>query len=123
MAKFAYCRLSQFPSLLGLCINDTAHRSFPPVCWAIQTTRTPERGARKQFIYNISGFYSGFGAVFPGIEVPHSTLQCTFPSFSAKSFHLSVNLPEVTPDDLFISEEGAPSVDCCLSGGGARSDI
>src|SRR5262245_18125250 len=73
-----YCRLSQLPS-----------------CWAIQTTRTPERGARKQFIYNISGFYSGFGVVFPGIEAPRSTLQCTFPSFSAKSVHPSVNLPSL----------------------------
>jgi hypothetical protein len=29
----------------------------------------------------------------PDIEVPHSTLQCTFPSFSAKSVYPSVNLP------------------------------
>jgi len=27
------------------------------------------------------------------VEVPQSTLQCTFPSFSAKSVHPSVNLP------------------------------
>src|SRR5260221_1409318 len=32
-------------------------------------------------------------AVFPGIEVTSSILQCKFPPFSAKSVHPSVNLP------------------------------
>ena len=31
------------------------------------------------------------------LTLSHSTLQCTFPSFSAKSVHPSVNLP---PDEL-----------------------
>jgi len=47
---------------------------LPNVATTTWSTCTPERGARKQFIYNISGFYSGFGAVFPGIEVSRSTL-------------------------------------------------
>src|SRR6266700_236940 len=41
----------------------------------IQTTRTPEREARKQFIYNISDFSPGFRAVFPGVEASSFTLQ------------------------------------------------
>jgi hypothetical protein len=32
-------------------------------------------------------------AVFPGIEVTSSILQCQFPPFSAKSVHPAVNLP------------------------------
>src|SRR6266487_2501073 len=64
----------------------------------IQTTWTPEREVCKQFIYNISDFYSGFGAVFPGIEASSSILQCTFPSFSAKSVQPSVNLPSSSID-------------------------
>jgi len=40
-----------------------------------QTTRTPEREARKQFIYNISDFSPGFRAVFPGIEASSFTFQ------------------------------------------------
>src|SRR5437016_11600608 len=59
----------------------------------IQTTWTPEREVCKQFIYNISDFYSAFGAVFPGIEASSSILQCKFSLFSAKSVHPSVNLP------------------------------
>src|SRR5215472_11692954 len=35
-------------------------------------------------------------AVFPGIEVTSSILQCKFPPFSAKSVHLSVNLPAMS---------------------------
>src|SRR6266568_1765725 len=42
----------------------------------IQTTRTPEREARKQCIYNISDFSPGFRAVFSGIEASSFTLQC-----------------------------------------------
>src|SRR5438477_982620 len=34
-------------------------------------------------------------AVFPGIEVTSSILQCKLPPFSAKSVHPSVNLPPV----------------------------
>src|SRR6266513_4892960 len=37
-------------------------------------------------------------AVFPGIEVSSSTLQCKFPPFSAKSVHPSVNLPACAQD-------------------------
>src|SRR5260370_37688331 len=36
-------------------------------------------------------------AVFPGIEVTSSILQCQFPPFSAKSVHPSVNLPVANP--------------------------
>jgi len=36
-------------------------------------------------------------AVFPGIEVTSSILQCKFPPFSAKSVHPSVNLPVANP--------------------------
>src|SRR5215467_12949133 len=36
---------------------------------------------------------SQMGRGFPGIEASSSTLRCKFPPFSAKSVHLSVNLP------------------------------
>ncbi len=41
-------------------------------------------------------------AVFPGIEVTSSILQCKFPPFSAKSVHPSVNLPQSPHREVVI---------------------
>src|SRR6266487_5075796 len=47
-------------------------------------------------IYKNGAQQPASGALLPGIEASISMLQCKIPPFSAKSFHLSVNLPIVT---------------------------
>src|SRR6266516_3555007 len=51
------------------------------------------RLATKNAIYNVQGKYTRWGAVFPGNEASIPMIQITFPPFSAKSVHPSVNLP------------------------------
>src|SRR2546426_11644085 len=47
------------------------------------------------YLQDVDGSRVRWKAVFPGIEVTSSILQCKFPPFSAKSVHPSVNLPQL----------------------------
>ena len=57
-------------------------------------------------------------AVFPGIEVTSSILQCKFLPFSAKSVHPSVNLPmkDMNGNWAECSTELAPIIEFLAQG-------
>src|SRR6266487_3232040 len=71
------------------------------------------RPAQSQLFTTFNGSHTRWEAIFPGIEVSHSTLQCKFPPFAAKLVHPSVNLPHFqggfsSPDEILSSEKVGP---------------
>lgn len=70
--------------------GSAANQGYEAVLSALHPGLRP---AQSQLFTSSNGSHTRCKAVFPGIEVSISILQCKFPSFSAKSVHPSVNLP------------------------------